>query len=52
MVILKIQNHLFLRYIICLAPNPFKKIQEYQHSEDSNFHKMKYDQGHINAKSF
>ena len=33
-VILKFQNHLFLRYVICLKRNLFKTFQECQHYED------------------
>ena len=31
------QNHLFLRYILCLKPNLFKTFQECQQYEDTNF---------------
>ena len=35
-VILKFQNHLFLRNIICLTTNHLKTVQECQHYEHTN----------------
>ena len=34
-VILKFQNHLYLRYIFCLTLYLLKSFQEYQHYEDT-----------------
>ena len=36
-VILKFQNDLCLRYIICLTTDLLKTFQEYQQYEDTNF---------------